>query len=82
MKMVADGSTSSNFTVKVMLVKDKSHLCLFATRDIVPGMELTVTCSSVLLLKGICTSQTSKYVFGVFTYLSYRFHTHMNNRGA
>ena len=33
-------------------------------------------------LKGICTSQTSKYVFGVFTYLSYRFHTHMNNRGA
>ena len=34
------------------------------------------------LLKGICTSQTSKYVFGVFTYLSYRFHTHMNNRGV
>ena len=33
-------------------------------------------------LKGIGTSQTSKYVFGVFTYLSYRFHTHMNNRGA
>ena len=37
-----------------------------------------------LLLKGIAigTSQTSKYVFGVFTYRSYRFHTHMNNRGA
>ena len=33
-------------------------------------------------LKGIGTSQTSKYVFGVFTYLSYRFHTHMNNRRA
>ena len=33
-------------------------------------------------LKGIGTSHTSKYVFGVFTYLSYRFHTHMNNRGA
>ena len=33
-------------------------------------------------LKGIGTSQTSKYVFGVFTYLSYRFHTHMNNRGV
>ena len=33
-------------------------------------------------LKGIGTSQTSKYVFGVFTYLSYRFHTHMNNRSA
>ena len=33
-------------------------------------------------LKGIGTSQTSKYVFCVFTYLSYRFHTHMNNRGA
>ena len=28
------------------------------------------------------TSHTSKYVFGVFTYFSYRFHTHMNNRGA
>ena len=37
---------------------------------------------SMFNLKGICTSQTSKYVFGVFTYLSYRFHTHMNNRGA
>ena len=37
---------------------------------------------SVGHLKGIGTSQTSKYVFGVFTYLSYRFHTHMNNRGA
>ena len=36
----------------------------------------------LLLLKGIGTSQTSKYVFGVFAYLSYRFHTHMNNRGA
>ena len=35
-----------------------------------------------LLAQAICTSQTSKYVFGVFTYLSYRFHTHMNNRGA
>ena len=33
-------------------------------------------------LKGIGTSQTSKYVFGVFTYLSYRLHTHMNNCGA
>ena len=33
-------------------------------------------------LKGIGTSHTSKYVFGVFTYLSYRFHTQMNNRGA
>ena len=33
-------------------------------------------------LKGIGTSQTSKYVFGVFTYLSYQFHTHMNNRRA
>ena len=38
--------------------------------------------SSNVALKGIGTSQTSKYVFGVFTYLSYRFHTHMNNRGA
>ena len=37
---------------------------------------------STFLLKGIGTSQTSKYVFGVFAYLSYRFHTHMNNRGA
>ena len=33
-------------------------------------------------LKGLGTSQTSKYVFGVFAYLSYRFHTNMNNRGA
>ena len=36
----------------------------------------------LIYLKGIGTSQASKYVFGVFTYLSYRFHTHMNNRGA
>ena len=36
----------------------------------------------IMYLKGICTSQTSNYVFGAFTYLSYRFHTHMNNRRA
>ena len=35
--------------------------------------------SNVCLLNGLGTSQTSKYVFGVFAYLSYRFHTHMNS---
>ena len=31
--------------------------------------------ATVKVLTGIGTSQTSKYVFGVFTCLSYRFHT-------
>ena len=53
------------------------------------GIMVTASCSEGLLfrrfyhrLKGIGTRHTSKYVFGVFTYLSYRFHIHMNNRGA
>ena len=44
--------------------------------------NIGITRRTLSYLKGIGTSQTSKHVFGVFTYRSYRFHTHMNNRGA
>ena len=65
-----------------MIIKNKSYahrlqLCSSFTSD-APG-NLGTNEVSRKSLKGI---GISKYIFGVFTYLSYRFHTHMNNRGT
>ena len=56
--------------------------CTYRLAPTAPTADSNLESAEYRRLKEIGTSQTSKYVFGVFTYLSYRFHTHMNNRGA
>ena len=61
----------------LLYLNDLSHVINNASINIYAGyVVIYMSNSSFSDLKGICTSQTSKYVFGVFTYLSYRFHTH------
>ena len=40
--MVWDGGDKSISTVKVVLLKGKPHLCLFANRDIATGEEISI----------------------------------------
>ena len=51
--MVGDGGSHSNATVKVVAVKGAPHLCLFATKDIVPGEVITMNYNGNVVSKQV-----------------------------
>ena len=74
--MVADGGDSCNCAVKVVLLKNKPHLCLFATHDIAPGIELTIAYGNDVVVKQVsilfdhdnlwCSNSTSNIIIKCF----------------